>query len=130
MKKKCLRYERGFTLIELIMIIVITGIAIIPISNMILEGVRGTIDSNIAAIAPSLAMEKMEETKQLAFSSVSASSGTLSSPFTDYSYTVSVGYVDENFNTTGSSLYKKVDITIQYVSGYSLALTTVISDHN
>jgi Tfp pilus assembly protein PilV len=128
--KYLIKNRPGFTLIEFIMIIVITGIAIVPITSMILQGVKGSVDSDVASKTHALAQWKMEETKQLSFSSISASSGTFSAPFTDYNYTVNVGYVDGNFNTTGSSLYKKVDITVQCVSGYSLTLTTVISDHN
>ena len=120
----------GFTLIELIMVIVITGIAVLPIITMFIQGVRGTVDADVVATAYSLAREKMEETKQSAFGSVANDSGTFSSPFTDYDYTVTVEYVDGNFNSSGTSSYKKVDVAITYTSGYSLTLTTVLSDHS
>ena len=120
----------GFTLIELIMIIVILSIAFVPITSMILQGVRGSVDADISAKTLALAQKKMEETRQLEFSAVSTSSGNFSSPFADYSYNVGLEYVDKNFNTTVSSKYKKIAVTVQYVSGYSLTLTTVISDHS
>jgi type II secretory pathway pseudopilin PulG len=120
----------GFTLIELIMIIVITGIAILPIITMFIQGVRGTVDADVVATAYSLAREKMEETKQSTFGSVVNDSGTFSAPFTDYDYTVTVEYVDGNFTSSGTSSYKKVDVAVTYTSGYSLTLTTVLSNHS
>ncbi len=120
----------GFTLIELIMIIVILSIAIVPITNMILQGVKGSVDTDISAKTLALAQQKMEETKQLDFSALSTSSGNFSSPFNNFTYNINLEYVDKNFNTTGSSQYKKVTVTVQYVSGYSLTLTTITSDHS
>lgn len=120
----------GFTLIELIMIIVILAIAFVPLSSMILQGVKGSIDSDVSAKSLALATQKMEETKQLPFSSVSDSSGSFSSPFSDYSYSVSVSDVDEDFKTSSPGLYKKIDVMVQNTSGYTLKLTTVVSKHN
>lgn len=121
----------GFTLIEFIMLIVVVGIALVPMINMFLQGVVGSADSEVATIINELAKGKMEETKQAAFSSVAGSSGTFSSPFEAYSFQVAVEYVDANFNASGSATpYKKIVVKVSHSSGTSLSLVTIMSDHN
>lgn len=129
--KKISNRADGFSLIELIMIIVVTGIAVVPVTNMILQGVRGTVNADIATIAPSLAQEKMEEIRQRTFSSVSGSSGVFPSPFSSYKYEISVNYVDGKFKSSaGKSPYKKVEVNVLHSSGKTFTLTTVMADHD
>jgi len=121
----------GFTFIELIMVILIVGIAIIPLIQMYTTSLKGSADAELDTVALELAQEKMEETRQLSFGSVSSSSGTFAAPFAAYSYQVTVGYVDQDFNTSGSPTeYKKVEIKVTHSSGTSTTLTTVMANHS
>jgi Tfp pilus assembly protein PilE len=123
--------ERGFTFIELIMIIVIVGIAVVPLIQMFTTSLKGSADTEATSIAIELAQDKMEETKQLGFAATSSTSGTFASPFTAYSYQVTVGYADQNFNNSGSPTnYKKVEVKVTHTSGTSTTLTTVVSNHS
>ena len=123
--------NKGFTFIELIMIIVIVGVAVVPLIQMFTTSLKGSADAEVTSIALELAQDKMEETKQLSFAATSSTSGTFASPFTAYSYQVTVGYVDQNFNNSGSPTnYKKVEVKVIHTSGTSTTLTTVVSNHS
>jgi Tfp pilus assembly protein PilV len=123
--------NKGFTFIELIMIIVIVGIAVVPLIQMFTTSLKGSADAESNSIALELAQDKMEETKQLSFAAIASTSGTFASPFTAYSYQVTVGYVDQNFNNSGSPTnYKKVEVKVIHTSGTSTTLTTVVSNHS
>ena len=122
---------KGFTFIELIMIIVIVGIAVVPLIQMFTTSLKGSADAESNSIALELAQDKMEETKQLGFAATSSTSGTFASPFTAYSYQVTVSYVDQNFAASGSATnYKKVEVKVTHTSGTSTTLTTVVSNHS
>jgi len=122
---------KGFTFIELIMVILIVGIAVVPLIQMFTTSLKGSADTEATSIALELAQDKMEETKQLGFAATSSTSGTFASPFTAYSYQVTVGYVDQNFNNSGSPTnYKKVEVKVIHTSGTSTTLTTVVSNHS
>jgi len=123
---------KGFTFIELIMIIVIVGIAVVPLIQMFTTSLKGSADTEATSIALELAQDKMEETKQLGFGGISSTSGTFSSPFTAYSYQVTVSYVNDTFTDSGGSPtnYKKVEVKVTHSSGTSTTLTTVVSNHS
>jgi len=123
--------DKGFTFIELIMVILIVGIAVVPLIQMFTTSLKGSADTEATSVALELAQDKMEETKQLGFAATSSTSGTFASPFTVYSYQVTVGYVDQNFNNSGSPTnYKKVEVKVIHTSGTSTTLTTVVSNHS
>ena len=123
--------EKGFTFIELIMVILIVGIAIIPLIQMFTTSLKGSADTEATSIALELAQDKMEETKQLGFAAIASTSGTFASPFTAYSYQVTMSYVDSGLSSSGSPTdYKKVEIKVTHTSGTSTTLTTVVSNHS
>ncbi|MCX5884759.1 MAG: prepilin-type N-terminal cleavage/methylation domain-containing protein [Proteobacteria bacterium] len=127
MRKKA----KGFTFIELIMIIVIVGIAVVPLIQMFTTSLKGSADTEATSIALELAQDKMEETKQLGFAATSSPSVTFASPFTAYSYQVTVSYVDQNFEASvPATNYKKVEVKVTHSSGTSTTLTTVVSNHS
>ena len=122
---------KGFTFIELIMIIMIVGIAIIPLIQMFTTSLKGSADTEATSIALELAQDKMEETKQLGFTAIASTSGSFASPFTAYSYQVTVSYVDQYFAASGSATnYKKIEVKVTHSSGTGTTLTTVVSNHS
>ncbi|MCP4715601.1 MAG: prepilin-type N-terminal cleavage/methylation domain-containing protein, partial [Deltaproteobacteria bacterium] len=76
--KSVLRNNAGLTLIELVIVIIMVGIAIAPITSMLLQGVRSSNITSSISTASGLAQEKMEETLSLAYSAVTSSSGSFS----------------------------------------------------
>ncbi len=125
--------DRGFALIEMILVIILVSAGLVPIISMFLQGAVGTADADASSVASALGQEKMEATRQLAFASVTGSSGSFGSPYTAYSYTVTVGYVDGSFVGTGGtpSDYKRVDVSVSHSgSGTTYALTTVMADRS
>ena len=123
--------DKGFTFIELIMVIVIVGIAIIPLIQMFTTSLKGSADAEATSIALELAQDKMDETKQLSFAATASTSGSFASPFTAYSYQVTVSYVDQNFTASvPATNYKKVAVKVTHSSGTGTTLTTVVSNHS
>jgi len=99
--------HKGFTLIELIISTVVLGLCVIPIALIHQEAMHGSYQTKVLTVATALAEEKMEETLILGFSGVaSVASTSFASPFDDYSYQVTVHYVN------GSDMDTSVDPTV------------------
>ena len=126
-----LKAARGFTLIELIMVIVIIGIGLVPLVNMFAMGAKSTGESAFITVATELARKKMEDNIQRGFSSIPEDSGeTFPAPHGSYTYATTVSYVDQNFQASASpSNYKKLQVTVTGGAG-SLTLATVLSNHS
>ncbi|MBL7151290.1 MAG: type II secretion system protein [Candidatus Omnitrophica bacterium] len=75
--------KRGFTLIELVMTIVVTGIIAVPLSLMLFEQVEGTFLSEDIAVCNNLLRFQMEKVNNLGFSSIT---NTVISNFEGFDY--------------------------------------------
>ncbi len=58
-----MKRNKGFTLVELILIIVVVGIAMPPLALMFYEGMQRSADTNLTSTAAQLANSMMEEIK-------------------------------------------------------------------
>lgn len=59
--KKQTESEKGFTLIELVIVIVLLGISILPLSNLLRQNLKSTAEVEIIAKASFFAQQKIEQ---------------------------------------------------------------------
>ncbi|NQT47144.1 MAG: type II secretion system protein [Candidatus Omnitrophica bacterium] len=125
--------DKGLTLIELVMAIVIAAIVLTPTSIVIVESVRNAFLPEHLTIASSLAEREIERVTNLRFSEVAADSNTYTGDFSDYSWDVDFYYVAGNdLNTSVSPAvtgYKRVTITISRPGFPDVSAVTVLTDN-
>lgn len=125
-----LKNTKGFTLIEMIIIIVIVGIGVVPMVNMFYGAGLSMAQSDFVTVATGLAQGKVDGYIQAGYASAGSGSGTFSAPHAAYSWAATVTPVDDGFaDDAGSTTYKKVQITVSS-AGSSLTLTTVLANHS
>ena len=123
--------SKGFTLIELIIVIIIAGIGIVPLINMFYGAGLSMGQSDFITLATELAQKKMDDNTQLGFSAIPEDAGgTFPAPHAAYSYTTTVTLVNANFlDDASSTTYKKLVVTVTS-AGRNVTLTTVLSNHS
>lgn len=109
--------ERGITLIELILFMLVVAIALPPLLIAASQAVHNTVVSEIIFHTVNLAEEKMEEIKSLGFEEIVNHSGTLESPFEAYNFSVSVSCVtppdyETTYTCDTTDDYKRVTVTV------------------
>lgn len=77
--------QRGFTLIELIMTLIVVGIISVPLSVLLLRHVQSTSQSNDYTMAIGLGQHEMEQVKKMPYASIASLTTT---PYLGYNYTV------------------------------------------
>ncbi len=126
-----LRNAKGFTLIEMIIVIIIVGIGLVPLMNMFQNVGVSLGQSDFVTIATGLAQKKMDDNMQLGYSGIPEDAGgTFPAPHAAYSYTTTVTLVNANFlDDASSTSYKEIEVTVTS-AGRSVKLTTVLSNHS
>jgi prepilin-type N-terminal cleavage/methylation domain-containing protein len=114
--------QRGLTLIELVMAIIIGAVILIPVSVVVVESVRNAFLPEHLTIASGLLEREIGRVTNLRFGDVDNDGpNAYTGNFSDYSYQVSYYYVDggDLITLSGSppTDYKRVTITISR-SGY------------
>ncbi|MCM8784372.1 MAG: type II secretion system GspH family protein [Candidatus Omnitrophica bacterium] len=112
-----MQMNRGVTLLELVVFIIVAGIALPPLLMVASQAVHNAVVNEIILTSTGLAEGKMEEIKLLNFDNVGDSLGTFSSPFGNYSFSVSVGCVtssnyDNPQTCQPTDNYKRVAVTV------------------
>lgn len=122
---------RGYSLIEIVVIIVVAAIILPAIIMPFVNGVRDLRLPVLRGTMTLLAQEEMEKKViPLTYYYVVAWASTPISGFPDFASTGDVIWVEPgafNTETDGDSGYKRVTVTIDS-EGYSLALTTIKTD--
>jgi len=127
----------GFTLIETIIFIVVLGIALTPLSIMLVNVTQQNTYSQAHATAVALAEGEMERILNLPFPSINDEAQTVfGNPYSVYRWQTIVDYVDpSNLNTPVDPTvtnYKRVQIVVDsntnIMSGKSINLTTVATN--
>jgi Tfp pilus assembly protein PilV len=123
------RAEAGFTLVEIVLIIVIAGIAILPLSMLFANSSIHSSDARNATLAAQLAEAKMEEltadknSPARGFSYLVAANYPAESPvtaFPGYSRSVSFG----TDSTYDSVTFRTVSVTVTCANIPAVTLTT------
>lgn len=129
-----LRCRQGFTLLEVIMVIVVTAIAIPTLIVVMGQQARYTVDSEKIVIGTELGQELAEEIKGAGFGAAQSFDGfadVVALGGVSYSRSVSVCNVDPTDPDTcagGPLGFKRVSITVSSDLG-SADFVTLMTDH-
>lgn len=135
-----MREKRAFTLIEVVLVIVVLGIALTPLCVLIVQVVQRNVLSQAQATAVSLAEGEIERLTNARFSQVTCESSTpFSGAFSGYRYSTDVDYVNSGAldtsvgRPTGCSGapgttrdYKRIRLTVNHAIAEDITLTTVV----
>lgn len=118
--------RRAFTLIELIMAIVVTGIVAIPLALLVAQHVLGTSQSIDLTVGRSLARLEMEKVNNMAYANIT---NATTSNYAGYGYDVTRTVTFTQGNASSAESLKKIIASVTK-SGNSTAffnLTTYIA---
>jgi type II secretory pathway pseudopilin PulG len=109
--------NRGFTLIEIIVLIVMAGILLPTIVVPFVTGVRGSGKPEMVTTAMYLAHQKMEELMKFDYSQApDLTPGTYTlpaPPISGYTWQWVISYVNNSFGASGSDVgYKMIQVTV------------------
>lgn len=127
------RKQQGFTLIEIIILIVLAGILLPAIIVPFVAAVKGSGQPEMASKAIYLAQQKLEEFQKYAYDQPALYPVTLT-PFTitdlpDYRWQWSIELVDSNFNPSAVDRgYKRILVRVQDPENRSYDLIAVITN--
>lgn len=111
--------ERGFTLIETAISMVVMMIAGLAVSSLFVFSTQNNVGGNERALAMAVAQQQMEQLRSLSFDSTDLNAGTTTTTVTssDRDYTVVKAITDEiNPDNTVKQL-RKITITVTPVGG-------------
>lgn len=123
--------DKGFTLIEVILIIVVAAIAIPVLLVMMGQEARLGVYPEVQVTASNLAQSLMEETKSKAWSAIANYTDTKTVNNITFTRTAAVCYVNiTDFNTCvgGPTEYKRITVTVSSTQG-RVELITLRSDY-
>jgi Tfp pilus assembly protein PilE len=129
---KVLRSEKGFTFIEIIVLIVMAGILLPAIIVPFVTGVIKSGKPEMATTAMDLAHQKMEEFMKFNFSNPALNPTALTSYATadisNYQWQWEIIYVDNNFNTSGADVgYKRILVRIKDLENDTYEIYSVVT---
>jgi len=123
--------RRGFTLIEIIVLIVMAGIIIPTIIIPFATGIRSSNKPEMVATAMYLAHQKMEELMKFNYSQASLSTGTYTTPapsITGYTWQWTISYVTNAFAASGTDVgYKIIQVTVTDPQGSTYKAYSVVT---
>ena len=104
----------GFTLIEVMMLIVLTGILITPLLSPFFNSVLKGGQPELAATAAFLAAEQLEQLQTTTYGCIAnVAKASLTGNYTAFSRQVAVTLVNANLTTSATDVgYKKVVVTV------------------
>jgi len=125
--------NKGFTLIEIIILIVMAGILLPAIIVPFVTGVRGSGKPEVVTTAMYLAHQKMEELMKFDYDKApELNPGTYTlpaPPIANYTWQWVISYVDNNFAASGSDVgYKMIRVTVTDPQGDTYNVYSVVTD--
>ena len=126
--------KKSFTLVELILSIVILGIAVPSLLHLLSEATQTIVVSEGTATASFYAQEMMEKIKSKSFTEADGLTGT-DFPAPDYQRTVSIEFTKLNGSVWEPAAcppdcdYKLITVSITKTPSLALDLVTIISNY-
>jgi prepilin-type N-terminal cleavage/methylation domain-containing protein len=125
--------KRGFTLIEIIVLIVIAGIIIPVIVVPFATGIRGSGKPEVVTTAMYLAHQKMEELMKFDYSRApELTPGTYilpAPPIAGYTWQWVISYVTNTFAASGADVgYKMIQVTVTDPQGITYNVYSVVTN--
>jgi type II secretory pathway pseudopilin PulG len=125
--------NKGFTLIEIIVLIVMAGILLPAIVYPFLVGVKKSGKPEMATTAMYLAHQKMEEFMKFNYSNAALNPTALTpyanSDIPTYQWQWEIVYVDNNFNTSGSDVgYKRILVRVKDPESDTYEIYSVVTN--
>ena len=125
--------SKGFTLIEIIILIVLAGILLPTIIVPFVTGVRGSGKPEMVTTAMYLSHQKMEELMKFDYSrapELNPGTYTLPAPpVSGYTWQWVISYVDSNFAASGSDVgYKRIQVSVTDPEGDTYNVHSVVTD--
>lgn len=107
-----IKSSKGFTIVEILLVLVLASMVAVSFSNMFIFGVKGSNDNADHVIAYNLAREKIEEIKGLPFELVQSDYEIFRDVFQDrFSYDEAY-YNEESFENYFSDVFSEADIEL------------------
>jgi len=125
--------KRGFTLIEIIILIVIAGLLLPAIIVPFATGVKGSAKPEMANKAMFLARQKIEEFTKYEYSQAALNPVALTpyanADLPNYRWQWSIDLVDSGFNPSGTDRgYKRILVRVQDPENDTYEITTVVTN--
>lgn len=118
-KVKNQKNERGFTLIETSISMVVMMVAGLAVSSLFVFSTQNNVGGNERALAMAVAQQQMEQLRSQAFDSTNLNAGTTTSTVhsSDRDYTVVKAITDEINPNNSVKQLRKITITVTPVGG-------------
>jgi type II secretory pathway pseudopilin PulG len=125
--------KKGFTLIEIIVLIVMAGIIIPAIVVPFATGIRGSGKPEVVTTAMYLAHQKMEELMKFNYNrapDLTPGTYTLPAPpIASYTWQWVISYVTNTFAASGSDVgYKMIQVTVTDPQGSTYIVRAVVTN--
>ncbi len=125
--------QKGFTLIEIIILIVLAGILLPAIIVPFASGIMGSGKPEIVNKAMFLAQQKMEEFMKFDYGNAALNAIALTpysnTDFPNYQWQWSIAYVDNSFAASGTDVgYKMILVRVQDPENSTYELTSVVTN--
>ena len=124
-------FQRGFTLIETIVVIVVVGLVLAAIVVPFATGIRQSTKPEMVATAMYLAHYKMEELMKFNYCQASLNTGTYTTPapsITGYTWQWTISYVTNAFATSATDIgYKQILVTVTDPQGSTYKVYSVVT---
>ena len=120
--------KKGFTLIEIIILIIMAGILIPVIVAPFVTGIRASNKPEMVATAMYLAHQEMEALMKFNYSQASLNTGTYNSTINGYTLQWVISYVTNSFATSTTDVgYKEIVITVTDPQGSTYTAYSVVT---
>ena len=125
--------NKGFTLIEIIILIVMAGILLPAIIVPFATGIKGSGKPEMVTTAMYLAHQKMEELMKFDYSrapDLTPGTYTLPAPpISGYTWQWVISYVNNNFGASGSDVgYKRIQVTVTDPQSSTYTVYSVVTN--
>ncbi len=105
LKKQLIGISKGFTLVEILIVLFLVGLLALPFTNMFIFGVQGSHDNSEHVLAYNLAREKVEEIRGLPFEMVKSDYENFREVFQDRPDFDEAYYKEESFENFFSDVF-------------------------